>query len=153
MQGNDTPLDATKRGDIAHKPLEFLYGRFTAYIEDRRREPRSDVMTQLATATFPDGTLPEVHDVMLIAANLFAAGQETTARMFGTALRTLGDRPELQQLLRDEPEPHSELHRGVRAHREPDPGQLPPRTRSDHGGRRRHPGGHHGDGAGGRREP
>ena len=38
-------------------------------------------MTELATATFPDGTLPEVHDVMLIASNLFAAGQETTARM------------------------------------------------------------------------
>jgi cytochrome P450 len=39
---------------------------------------------------------------MLIAANLFAAGQETTARMLGTALRLIGERPELQQLLRDE---------------------------------------------------
>ena len=104
MQADDTPLEATKRGAIAHKPLEFLYKRFTAYIEDRRREPRNDVMTQLATATFPDGTLPEVHDVMLIASNLFAAGQETTARMFGTALRTLGERPDLQQLLRSERE-------------------------------------------------
>jgi cytochrome P450 len=93
-----------KDGKVAHKPLEFLYDRFTAYIEDRRREPRPDVMTELATATFPDGTLPEVHDVMLIAANLFAAGQETTARMMGTALRYLGERPELQQLLRDERE-------------------------------------------------
>jgi cytochrome P450 len=57
-------------------------------------------MTGLATATFPDGTLPPVDDVMRIASNLFAAGQETTARLLGTLLQILGDRPELQQQLR-----------------------------------------------------
>jgi cytochrome P450 len=84
-----------------HQPLGFLYDRFTAYIEDRRTNPRADVMTELATATFPDGTLPDVHDIMLIAANLFSAGGETTARMLGTALRFIGDDAELQQHLRD----------------------------------------------------
>jgi cytochrome P450 len=59
-------------------------------------------MTGLATATFPDGTLPEVRDVMLIASNLFAAGQETTARLLGVMFQLIGERPELQQLLRDE---------------------------------------------------
>ena len=39
---------------------------------------------------------------MRIASNLFAAGQETTARLLGTALQTLGERPELQQQLRDD---------------------------------------------------
>ena len=92
----------TSGGAPAHKPLEFLYDRFTTYIEERRREPRDDVMTSLATAPFPDGSLPEVEDVMLIAANLFAAGQETTARLLGTMLRLIGERPELQQRLRDE---------------------------------------------------
>ena len=82
---------------MTHSPLEYLYAQFTRYIEDRRREPRDDVMTGLATATFPDGTLPPVEDVMKIASNLFAAGQETTARLLGTALQTLGERPELQQ--------------------------------------------------------
>jgi cytochrome P450 len=85
-----------------HKPLEFLYDRFTAYIEDRRANPRGDVMTDLATATLPDGALPPVDDVMRIASNLFAAGQETTARMMGIALRMIGERPELQQQLRDD---------------------------------------------------
>jgi cytochrome P450 len=104
MQGgrHDRALGTEDDGRVSHKPLEFLYDRFTAYIEDRRREPRDDVMTLLATATFPDGTLPDVHDVMLIAANLFAAGQETTARMLGTALRTFGERPDLQRELRSE---------------------------------------------------
>jgi cytochrome P450 len=102
LQGDahERPHSSDKDGKVAHKPLEFLYDRFTAYIEDRRSAPRDDVMTLLATATFPDGTLPAVHDVMLIAANLFAAGQETTARMLGTALRYLGERPELQAQLR-----------------------------------------------------
>ncbi|MBV8952210.1 MAG: cytochrome P450 [Actinobacteria bacterium] len=97
LQGEKRPVNSA----MSHKPLEFLYDRFTHYIEDRRRAPRHDVMTSLATATFPDGTLPDVHDVMLIAANLFAAGQETTARMLSTALRFVGERPELQQALRD----------------------------------------------------
>jgi cytochrome P450 family 150 subfamily A5 len=87
---------------VAHKPLEFLYDRFTKFIEERRREPRDDVMTGLATATFPDGSLPDVRDVMLIASNLFAAGQETTARLLGAMFRLIGERPALQQVLRDE---------------------------------------------------
>jgi len=90
---------------MSHSPLEYLYKQFTGYIEDRRREPRDDVMTGLATATFPDGTLPPVDDVMKIASNLFAAGQETTARLLGTMLQILGDRPELQEQIRS--------HRGL----------------------------------------
>ena len=85
---------------LAHNPLEFLYERFVAYVEDRRREPRNDVLTGMANATFPDGSIPEPIDVARIAANLFAAGQETTVRLFGTALQRIGDDPELQQLLR-----------------------------------------------------
>jgi cytochrome P450 len=100
LQGDQRPT--RQRGAMTHKPLEFLYERFTAYIEERRREPRNDVMTELATETFPDGSLPEVSDIMLIASNLFAAGQETTARLLSTMLRFVGERPELQQQLRDD---------------------------------------------------
>ncbi len=88
--------------EMTHSPLEYLYAQFTSYIENRRREPVDDVMTGLATATFPDGSLPPVEDVMKIASNLFAAGQETTARLLGSALQTLGEHPELQQQLRDD---------------------------------------------------
>jgi cytochrome P450 len=85
---------------MSHKPLEILYETFTGYIEERRRSPRADVMGAIATATFPGGTLPDVHDIALIAANLFTAGQETTARMLGFALQVLGEREDLQQQLR-----------------------------------------------------
>src|SRR5207253_1645304 len=92
------------REEMAHSPLEFLYDRFTAYVEDRRANPRDDVLTGLATATFPDGSTPEVIDVVRVAANLFAAGQETTVRLLGAALQLIAERPDLQQLLRDEPD-------------------------------------------------
>ena len=89
---------------LGHSPLEYLYQRFSGYVEDRRREPRDDVLTGLATATFPDGSLPEVIDVVRVAANLFAAGQETTVRLLSTALKIIAEQPELQQQLRDERE-------------------------------------------------
>jgi cytochrome P450 family 150 subfamily A5 len=96
-------IGSTGSGSIAHTPLEFLYDRFTAYIEDRRREPRNDVLTGLATATFPDGSTPEVIDVVRVAANLFSAGQETTVRLLGSAFQLIGERPDLQQALGDDP--------------------------------------------------
>lgn len=104
LQGDRRPRRRERAGAMAHKPLEFLYERFTTYIEACRREPRDDVMTGLATATYPDGTLPEVDDVMRIAANLFSAGGETTARLMSTSFQILGDRPDLQQALRDAPD-------------------------------------------------
>ncbi len=97
-------IGSTGDGSLTHRPLEFLYEQFTIYIEDRRREPRHDVMTGLATATFPDGSVPEVIDVVRIAANLFAAGQETTVRLLGTAFQLLGERPDLQHRLRTDRE-------------------------------------------------
>ena len=94
---------STGKETLAHHPLEFLYDQFTTYIEDRRRQPRRDVLTGMATATFPDGSLPDVIDVVRVAANLFAAGQETTVRLLGAALQVLGERPDLQTRLREEP--------------------------------------------------
>ena len=85
---------------MAHSPLEYLYGRFTDYISDRRANPRDDVMTGLASATFPDGSMPEVIDVVRVAANLFAAGQETTVRLLGASVQILAENQELQAQLR-----------------------------------------------------
>ena len=79
--------------------------RFRTYVEDRRRSPRDDVITGLATATFPDGSLPDVMDVVRVAANLFAAGQETTVRLLASALQCIAEDNDLQELLRNEREP------------------------------------------------
>ncbi|MGV0746155.1 cytochrome P450 [Mycolicibacterium sp. XJ870] len=83
-----------------HSPLEYLYGKFTEYITDRRANPVDDVLTGLASALFPDGRTPPVTDVVCVAANLFAAGQETTVRLLSTAVMMIADDAELQAKLR-----------------------------------------------------
>ncbi len=93
-------VGGTGEKSLAHSPLEFLYGTFADYVRDRRREPRDDVLTGLATATFPDGSVPDVEDVARVASNVFSAGQETTVRLLGAALQTIGERPDIQQQLR-----------------------------------------------------
>ena len=97
-------LGSTEGEVLELNPLEFLYKKFGEYIEDRRANPTDDVLTGLATATFPDGTLPPVEDVLRIAANVFSAGQETTVRLLSSALRILAEKPELQKILRNEPD-------------------------------------------------
>ena len=101
----DRAIGSTKGQEQMRNPLQFLYDRFSSYVEERRREPRDDVLTKLALATFPDGSTPEVIDVVRVAANLFAAGQETTVRLLGAALVQIGEDPALQERLRS----HREL--------------------------------------------
>ncbi|OMC55014.1 cytochrome [Mycobacterium sp. IS-2888] len=86
----------------AHNPLEYLDEKFTTHITERRREPRSDVLTELALAKYPDGSTPEVIDVVRLATFLFAAGQETTTKLLSFAVRTIAEHPELQKLLRED---------------------------------------------------
>jgi cytochrome P450 len=95
-------LGSTGSRTMSHSPLEFLYDSLSKYVEERRREPREDVLTGLATATFPDGSMPEVIDVVRVAANVFSAGQETTVRLLGTALQRIGDDPRIQARLRQD---------------------------------------------------
>ncbi|GAB1815625.1 cytochrome P450 [Mycobacterium sp. MUNTM1] len=86
----------------AHNPLEYLDDKFTTHITERRRQPREDVLTELAQAKYPDGSTPEVIDVVRLATFLFAAGQETTTKLLSFGVRTLAERPELQKLLRED---------------------------------------------------
>lgn len=87
-----------------HSPLEYLYGKFAEYISDRRANPRDDVLTGVASATFPDGSIPEVMDAVRVASNLFAAGQETTVRLLSTAVMMIAEDASLQAKLRANPD-------------------------------------------------
>jgi cytochrome P450 len=102
FKGRKGTVGSTSKA-MGHSPLEYLYDLLSTYVEDRRSNPRADVMTGMAQATFEDGTLPEVIDVVRVAANLFAAGQETTVRLLGTSFQLIAERPDLQDLLRSDP--------------------------------------------------
>jgi cytochrome P450 len=85
-----------------HNPLEWLDDKFSGYIADRRQEPREDVLTELAQAKYPDGSTPEIIDVVRLATFVFAAGQETTTKLLSAALQVLGERPDIQKRLRED---------------------------------------------------
>jgi cytochrome P450 len=103
--GADRPgaqVGSLEKEVVGTNPLEFLDEKFCDYIEDRRRQPRDDVLTALAAAQYTDGSTPEVIDVVHTATFLFAAGQETTTKLLSAAMRVFGDQPELQQNLRED---------------------------------------------------
>ena len=100
LSQNPGGLGGSEENQMDLNALAWLDAWFAEYIEDRRRQPRQDVLTDLALATYPDGTMPEVTSVVRTATFLFAAGQETTARLLAVALKYLADNPGLQDELR-----------------------------------------------------
>ena len=85
---------------FSNDPFAFIEEWFTAYVEDRRRQPRDDVLTHMALATFPDGSTPEVIDVVRAASFLFAGGQGTSARFLGNMMQLLAEDGDHQAGLR-----------------------------------------------------
>jgi cytochrome P450 len=93
MESEETPMQVS--------PLEFMAGYFYRYIVERRAQPQNDVLTELAKATYPDGSTPDVIELVKLATFLFGAGQDTSAKLLGNAMRHLVEDPALQQQLRD----------------------------------------------------
>lgn len=73
---------------------------FVEYVEARRREPRDDVLTELALAKYPDGSTPDAIDVARVATFMYAAGHGTTIDLLSLAVLMLAERPDLQEQLR-----------------------------------------------------
>jgi cytochrome P450 len=92
-----------RRSELLKNPMDFLTQLFTRELAERRRDLRQDVLSDLALATFPDGSSPEPAEVARMASYLFGAGQDTTAILLSSLLRALADNPTLQAQLRAEP--------------------------------------------------
>jgi cytochrome P450 len=96
-------LDDADAGASLAPLTQALGGLFYKYITDRRAHPQGDVMTELATATYPDGTQPTIQDLIVTAVFLFAAGQDTSAKLLGNAIRHLAEDTAMQDHLRANP--------------------------------------------------
>jgi cytochrome P450 len=96
-------LDGEKAFEGANHPFAVMGKYFFGYIADRRANPRDDILTELATAKYYDGTEPEVYDVVQLGMFMFGAGQDTSAKLIGNAMKYLVERPELQDQLRADP--------------------------------------------------
>ena len=99
------PPGSLDSDDLAaqNQPLVLMGMYFAGYIEDRRKDPRDDVLSELANAAYPDGTTPDALEIVRLATFLFGAGQDTSAKLLGNAMRFIVDQPGLQQRLRGDP--------------------------------------------------
>ena len=94
-------MDAGEDGQSVH-PLMVMAGYFTRYVSERRTQPQNDVMTEMALAKYPDGSTPDAMEVVKSAMFLFAAGQDTSAKLIGNAMRRLAEDQDLQQQIRED---------------------------------------------------
>lgn len=78
-----------------------LQDTFTALIQQRRLEPRDDLITALATD--PDSELDD-NDIVALIVVLMFAGHETTTGLLGNTILALSKYPTQRTLLREQPD-------------------------------------------------
>lgn len=86
-----------------NQPLVVMAMHFINYVTDRRENPRDDILSELSNAVYPDGSKPDAMEIVRLATFLFGAGQDTSAKLIGNAMRFIVDQPGLQQQLRADP--------------------------------------------------
>jgi cytochrome P450 len=84
-------------------PLVLMGMYFAEYVMDRRENPRADILSELANASYPDGSQPDAMEIVRLGTFLFGAGQDTSAKLLGNAMKFIIDEPGLQQKLRENP--------------------------------------------------
>lgn len=96
--------------DMAQRHQEVsqqLWGYFARYVEERRKSPRDDMMTDLLQAEIEleDGSKRALTDVELLAfiGLLSGAGNETVARLLGWAATVLARNPDQRRKLVEDP--------------------------------------------------
>lgn len=105
------PMDATHE-DMMKNPLVGVGKDLFKLIAKRRLAnhallrplrallAQEDILSDLARATYPDGSKPSLVDLTSLAAFLFGAGQDTTNRLLANGFKVIATRPDIQAELR-----------------------------------------------------
>lgn len=78
----------------------FIAEYMGRYLQERAARPGTDLLSELATASYPDGTKPDLIELISLSTFMFAAGQDTSAKLLANAMRYVVDEPGLQEQLR-----------------------------------------------------
>ncbi|TVS16496.1 MAG: cytochrome P450 [Gammaproteobacteria bacterium] len=87
-----TPMSAEELAD-ADERVQENHAYFSALLDERRREPRDDLLTALVHAETEDGQL-SYDELIANVSLLFAAGHETTVNLIGNGLVALWRHPD-----------------------------------------------------------
>lgn len=79
----------------------YMSDFFEGYIRDRRANPKADVLHELATATYPDGSIPELMEIVKLAMFLFVGGRGSSSKFMATCLYFVAELPDVQRQLRE----------------------------------------------------
>lgn len=99
--GSLNPEDNTHDG--SNHPMVVMGGYFHKYIQARIDNPQDDILSEIAHTPYPDGTKPKLEDLINLSTFMFGAGQDTSAKLIGNAMRFIIDEPGLQDRLRADP--------------------------------------------------
>jgi cytochrome P450 len=72
-------------------------------IEDRRQNPRDDLLSSLITTTYDDGTKPTDDEIIFSLVQMLNAGHETTTDLIGNMIVLLLNNPDQLQALKEDP--------------------------------------------------
>ncbi|MDE2670502.1 MAG: cytochrome P450 [Chloroflexota bacterium] len=97
------PNLTAEEGRLVLETADEFERYFAPTIEERRREPREDLVSRLAQAE-EDGQKLTNEETQVTLRLLLVAGNETTTNLIGNGLRALLQHPEQLQLLREQPE-------------------------------------------------
>lgn len=84
------------------KIVEFQH-YFAARLEERRRQPEDDIISDIVHARFENERPLDVPEMLSILQQLLVAGNETTTSSIGEGVLLLIDNPDQHQKLKDDP--------------------------------------------------
>ncbi|AWK11393.1 cytochrome P450 [Streptomyces spongiicola] len=95
--------DPTERDRITQQARTELGMYLAGLIEERRRNPQKDMLSELATLKGPDGSMSTM-ELLSTAALLLVAGHETTVNLITNGMLTLLRNPQVLERLRADPD-------------------------------------------------
>lgn len=98
----DPDADPAERGKTSHEARMQLGMYLAGLIEERRKHPKNDMISALASADGPDGAMTTM-ELLSTAALLLIAGHETTVNLVTNGMLTLLRNPDVLRRLRAEP--------------------------------------------------
>ena len=97
------PILPPNEQELVYRSDRQLAEYFTAIIEQRRREPRDDLVSRLVQAEEQGDQLTRDETIVMLRL-LLLAGNETTTNLIGNGVRALLRHPGQLELLREQPE-------------------------------------------------
>ncbi|MFF0290426.1 cytochrome P450 [Streptomyces sp. NPDC005262] len=94
--------DPTERNRVTHEARMQLGMYLAGLVEERRKAPGDDMLSELVTSHGPDGPMTTM-EVLSTAALLLIAGHETTVNLITNGMLTLLRHPEALRRLRGDP--------------------------------------------------